>query len=192
MIDWILTPAESLSCIRRRPYVVLVLTLLGLSLVGLAMLARPAPLLVWNASASAPIGLYRMLPGKPVRGDLVLVHTPESVRQLAAARGYLPANVPLVKRIVARGGDVVCAAAGAIYINGRIAAERMPGDRLGRPLPKWSGCHLLDSGEAFLLMEGRADSFDSRYFGPIPAAAIIGRLVPLWVEHAPAPSEAGR
>jgi conjugative transfer signal peptidase TraF len=156
--------------------------LLGLGLIGLATLARPAPWLVWNASASAPIGLYRVLPGKPARGDLALVHTPESVRQLAAERGYLAANVPLVKRVVAAAGDVVCAAGDAISINGRVVAERLARDRLGRPLPSWSGCHLIDGGEAFLLMEGRADSFDSRYFGPIPAAAIIGRLAPLWVE----------
>ena len=86
------------------------------------------------------------------------------------------------RRIVAQGGDVVCAADDAIFINSRVVAERLVRDRLGRPLPNWSGCHLLDSGGAFLLMVGRADSFDSRYFGPIPTAAIIGRLVPLWIE----------
>jgi type IV secretory pathway protease TraF len=31
-------------------------------------------------------------------------------------------------------------------------------------------------------MEGVADSFDGRYFGPVTTAAIVGRLVPLWVE----------
>lgn len=167
---------------RRRPRAVLALALLGLGLIGLAALARPAPWLVWNASASAPIGLYRVLPGKPVRGDLVLVRTPDSVRQLAAERGYLPQNVPLVKRVAALDGDTVCAAGDAIFVNGRVVAERLVRDRLGRPLPSWSGCLLLDGGEAFLLMEGVADSFDGRYFGPVPTAAIIGRLAPLWVE----------
>jgi conjugative transfer signal peptidase TraF len=156
--------------------------LFGLGLIGLATLARPAPWLVWNASASAPIGLYRVLPGKPVRGNLVLVHTPDSVRQLAAERGYLPQNVPLVKRVAALDGDIVCAADDVISVNGRVVAERLARDRLGRPLPTWSGCHLLDGGEAFLLMEGRTDSFDSRYFGPVPMPAIIGRLAPLCVE----------
>lgn len=167
---------------RRRPRAVLALALLGLGLIGLASLARPAPCLVWNASASAPIGLYRVLPGGAVRGDLVLVRTPNSVRQLAAERGYLPSNIPLVKRVTALDGDVVCAVGDAISINGRVVAERLLRDRLGRPLPTWSACHLLDGGEAFLLMEGRADSFDSRYFGPVPTTAIIGRLAPLWVE----------
>ncbi|MDX3966814.1 MAG: S26 family signal peptidase [Bradyrhizobium sp.] len=167
---------------RRRPRAVLALSLLGLGLIGLAALDRPVPWLVWNASPSAPIGLYRVLLGKPVRGDLVLAHTPESVRKLAAERGYLPLNVPLVKRVAAAGGDIVCAIDDAISINDRVVAERLTRDRLGRPLPSWSGCHLLDGGEAFLLMEGRADSFDSRYFGPVPTATIIGRLAPLWVE----------
>src|SRR3546814_3022581 len=45
---------------RRRPRAVLTLTMFGLGLIGLAALARPAPWLVWNASASAPIGLYRV------------------------------------------------------------------------------------------------------------------------------------
>lgn len=144
------------------------------------MLIHPAPRLVWNASASAPVGLYLVLSGNPSRGDLVLVHTPDSVRQLAAERGYLPANVPLIKRIAAAGGDAVCATGNVISINGRAAAERLVRDRIGRWLPNWSGCHLLDSGEVFLLMQGVTDSFDSRYFGPIPATMIIGRLMPLW------------
>jgi len=182
MIDRFLTRAKRRRRVHRRPRAVLVLTLFGLGLIGLATLARPAPWLVWNASASAPIGLYRVLPSKPIRGDLVLVRTPSSVRQLAAERGYLPQNVPLVKRVAALDGDIVCARDDEISVNGRAVAERMARDRLGRPLPGWSGCHLLDGDEAFLLMETVADSFDSRYFGPIPTTAIIGRLVPLWVE----------
>jgi conjugative transfer signal peptidase TraF len=152
----------------------------GVAATGFPALIHPVPRLVWNASASVPVGLYIVLSGKPSRGDLVLVHTPDSVRQLAAERGYLPANVPLIKRIVAAGGDVVCATGNVIFINGHAAAGRLARDRLGRLLPSWSGCHLLDSGEVFLLMRGVTDSFDSRYFGPVPATMIIGRLAPLW------------
>lgn len=182
MIERFLRRAKRRRRVRRRPRAVLALTLFGLGLIGLAMLARPAPWLVWNASASAPIGLYRVLPGKLVRGDLVLVNIPDSVRQLAAERGYLPQNVPLVKRVAALDGDIVCAADDVISVNGRVAAERLARDRLGRPLPAWTGCHLLDDGEVFLLMEGVSDSFDGRYFGPVRRAAIIGRLAPLWIE----------
>jgi conjugative transfer signal peptidase TraF len=166
----------------RRPRAVLALSLLGLGLIGLAALARPAPWLVWNGSASAPIGFYRVLSGEAVRGDLVLVHTPNSVRQLAAERGYLPATVPLVKRVAAVGGDVICAARDVISLNGHVVAERLARDRLGRPLPSWSGCQTLGPDDVFLLMEDVTGSFDGRYFGPVRRAAIIGRLVPLWVD----------
>jgi conjugative transfer signal peptidase TraF len=182
MIERFLTRLKRRRRGRGRPRAALTLTFLGLGLIGFAALARPAPWLVWNASASAPIGLYRVLPANAVRGDLVLVHTPSSVRQLAAERGYLPQNVPLVKQVAAGGGDIICAAGDAISVNGRAVAERMTRDRLGRPMPRWSGCRLLDGGEVFLLMEGVSDSFDGRYFGPVRRAAIIGRLVPLWVE----------
>jgi len=182
MIERFLGRAKRRRRGRGRPRAVLALILFGLGLIGLATLARPAPWLVWNASASAPIGLYRVLPANAVRGDLVLVRTPASVRQLAAERGYLPATVPLVKRVAAVGGDVICAAGDVISVNGRGVGERLAHDRSARPLPAWSGCHLLDDGEVFLLMEGVSDSFDGRYFGPVRRAAIIGRLVPLWVE----------
>ncbi len=172
---------------RRRPRTALALTLFGLGLIGLATLANsvlwgPAPWLVWNASASAPVGLYRVLPGNAVRGDLVLVRTPCSVRQLAAERGYLPQNVPLVKRVAAQGGDVVCAAGDVISVNGLAVAQRLARDRLGRPLPAWIGCQTLEPDDVFLLMEDVTGSFDGRYFGPVPRAAIIGRLAPLWIE----------
>jgi len=182
MIERFLTRLKRRQRRRGRPRPVLAFTLFGLGLIGLVTLARPAPWLVWNASASAPIGLYRVLPGKPIRGDLVLVRTPSSVRQLAAERGYLPQNVPLVKRVAALDGDTVCAANDVISVDGRVVGERLLHDRSGRPLPAWSGCRLLDDGEVFLLMEGVSDSFDGRYFGPVPTATIVGRLAPLWIE----------
>lgn len=59
---------------------------------------KPPVLLLWNASASAPVGLYHVHNGEPLhRGDMVVAWTPEPVRTLAARRHYLPANVPLVR-----------------------------------------------------------------------------------------------
>ena len=166
---------------RKCPRAILILSLFGLALIGLDAFDSHAPLLVWNASASAPIGLYRVRSGQVVHGDLALVQTPESVRQLAAERRYLAYNVPLIKRIAAMGGDVVCAAGAMISINGQHVADRLVRDSFERSLPHWDGCHLLNSDEVFLLMEDVRDSFDSRYFGPVQVTAIIGKLAPLWV-----------
>jgi len=152
--------------------------------IGIALLAvrLGTPFLVFNATASAPVGFYRVLALLPLRrGDLVLVRTPVSVRTLAAERRYVPLTVPLVKRVAALSGTTVCADGHKVIVDGRHVADRLSVDRQGRPLPAWSGCRLLGADEIFLLMEDVPDSFDSRYFGPVPVEAAIGRLSPLWV-----------
>ncbi len=154
--------------------------------VGIACLAAtnalpPAPRLVWNASASAPIGLYRVMPGASLaRGDMVIAWAPAGPRALAARRHYLPSNVPLVKRVVAISGDRVCASGTRIFVAGRAVAERRVSDAAGRPMPWWHGCETLGDGALLLLMD-RAASFDGRYFGPTSAPDVIGKATPLWV-----------
>lgn len=167
---------------RRCPRATLALGALGLAALGVAALADPAPRLVWNASASAPTGLYWVSHAAPSRGDFVLAALPPDARRLSAERGYLPDGVPLVKRVAALGGDAVCAVDNAISVNGRVVAKRLAHDRLGRPLPHWTGCRVLADDQLFLLMAGVSGSFDGRYFGPVQRAAVIGRLVPLWTE----------
>jgi conjugative transfer signal peptidase TraF len=136
---------------------------------------------IWNATASAPIGLYRIRRDRsPARGDLVLAIPFPSLAAFAARRGYLPSGVPFVKRIAAVAGDAVCARGNAIFINGRLAAARRAADGVGRALPAWAGCARLRHGEVFLLMANVRASFDGRYFGPTPASQVVGRLVPLW------------
>ena len=158
----------------------LVFGLTMLSVLATSASLIPTPRLVWNASASAPIGFYWRVDGWPSRGDLVLARAPLWARKLAAERHYLPRNVPIIKRVAAIAGDVVCAFAEAISIDGRLVAKRLASDRMGRPLPQWEGCETLAAGEFFLLMADVPDSFDSRYFGVTERRDIIGRLVPLW------------
>jgi len=154
----------------------------GLALIGFSAFADPAPRLVWNVSASAPIGLYRVVFGEVKRGDLVLVRPSEMIARFAAERGYLPLGTPLVKRIAALSGDDVCAFKDAVIVNGRVVARRLEKDGAGWLLPRWNDCRELAGDELFLLMEDVQDSFDSRYFGPVSAVNVIGRLVPLWTE----------
>lgn len=140
----------------------------------------PRPLLLWNASASSPLGLYLLYPpGRPAPGETVIAWPPAQARRLAAARGYLPASVPLVKRVAAAGGDRVCARADAVSVNGPLAALRRPSDPSGRPLPWWSGCALLRPGELFLLSDSPA-AFDGRYFGITQARDVIARARLIW------------
>lgn len=151
----------------------------------LPALVRPVPRLVWNASASVPVGLYAAHPADGAkRGDLVAAHPPAPVARLMAERGYLPRGVPMLKHVTAVEGQVVCRSGRVVTIDGKRVAEARPHDRMGRPLPRWSGCRRLRSGEIFLLNPASPDSFDGRYFGPVSARAIIAVLTPRWLPRA--------
>ncbi|MCM8731982.1 S26 family signal peptidase [Hephaestia sp. GCM10023244] len=140
-----------------------------------------APRVIWNPSASAPIGFWRIDPHAAVDvGDMVLVRPPLPVRRLAAERRYLPMNVPLLKRIAAANGDKVCTLGATLYINERAAATRLAADWKGRSLPWWRGCRRLGRDEVLLLNDA-TESFDGRYFGPLPTTVVIGEATPLWL-----------
>ena len=145
------------------------------------MLWTPRPLLLWNGSASSPPGLY--LVGPPdgaVRGDMVIAWPPDAARALGAERRYLPGNVPLVKRVAAAGGDRVCAAGEAVFVNGRLETLRRARDPSGRPMPWWTGCKTLPEGDLFLLTAGMPEAFDGRYFGITRRDRIVGRARLIW------------
>ncbi|MBB5708423.1 conjugative transfer signal peptidase TraF [Sphingopyxis panaciterrulae] len=145
------------------------------------LFAPPRPRLLWNASASAPVGLYGVGEVAPLaRGDMVIARLPVEFRLFAARRHYLPANVPLVKRVAAVPGDEVCAAGARVMVNGRLVARRLDRDGAGRPMPWWSGCTELGTGEVFLLMTDSRASFDGRYFGVSEAGDIVGKARLIW------------
>lgn len=153
---------------------------LAVALAG-TLIAPPRQRFVWNASASAPVGLYAVGDAAPLaRGDMVIARVPDEYRMLAARRHYLPANVPLVKRVAAAPGDEACAVGARVMVNGRLAAKRLDRDGAGRLMPWWSGCRALGPGEYFLLMADSAASFDGRYFGVSEAGDIVGKARLLW------------
>lgn len=151
---------------------------------------HPPPRLIWNASASAPIGLYSMQAiDRPQRGDLVAVAPPAPLAAFLAARGYLPAGVPLLKHVAALPGQRVCRIGARVTVDGRLLALARDRDRRGHTLPAWQGCRRLGDDELFLANADVPDSLDGRYFGPLPASTVIGRASPLWVDPpAPTPS----
>jgi conjugative transfer signal peptidase TraF len=154
---------------------------IGITLLGLTMAFPPAPRLVWNASASAPIGLYAVTPGASVDpGDMVIARVPDPWRTMAAKRRYIPANVPLVKRVAAAAGDEVCALGQEIFVNGKWVVERRLTDAQGRRMKWWSGCMRLRGRQLFLLMPGSPASFDGRYFGVTEGGLVVGKAQQLW------------
>ena len=166
---------------RRRRMAFILLLVAGAMAASVAGGPHP-PRLIWNATASAPIGLYLVRQAHTLfPGELVLARLPAAIARLAARRGYLPLGLPVVKRIVGLSGDRICAQGNTLWRNGHFLARRLFADSRKRLLPRWQGCHRLNRGEVFLLMAHKRHSFDSRYFGPVLRSAVIGRLVPLWL-----------
>ena len=149
---------------------------IGIALLWISAVAGKRPILVWNASASAPIGLYLVICRPPRLADHMLVRLPPRLAALAARRGYLPRGAYLLKPVVASQGDQVCRIGTLISVRGRLAARAQLHDRVGRALPTWQGCHKLQTGELFLLAVA-PDSFDSRYFGAVSGHAARALLV---------------
>ncbi len=142
---------------------------------------QPAPKLIWNATASTPIGLYLIRPSDDLRvADLVSVKPPEPIASYLAAGGYLPKGVPLLKHVLALAGQIVCRFEHMISVDGVVMGEARARDSRGRDLPVWSGCRTLRPDEIFLMNSDVPDSLDGRYFGPLPVSSVFGRAVPLW------------
>ncbi|MDQ0589918.1 S26 family signal peptidase [Variovorax paradoxus] len=166
--------------------------------IGVAALCAPAAmpmatrdhvLVVYNPSDSVPRGWYRIARiGSAASlqvGSIVLTRLPADVAAFAAQRGYLPGGVPILKRIGALAPQSVCVRGHFVHIDGTMVATVRAHDGAHRPLRAWSQCRLLAAGELFLLGDTNPASFDSRYFGPIAASAVLGVAQPLWTWSAP-------
>jgi conjugative transfer signal peptidase TraF len=160
---------------------VITVACLGCLLVVGARRDAHAPRVVLNTTASAPLGLYVISPGRFGRGQLAAVSPPPGLARWMAIRGYLPANVPLLKEVAASGGQQVCGRDRRIFIDGVRVAEARHRDRWGRDLPAFEGCRRLGPAEVFLLNRAAPHSLDSRYFGPVPADRVIGGATPVWI-----------
>jgi conjugative transfer signal peptidase TraF len=176
-----MTPKPAVNSRSRRLACVTVLVLMAAGLAALVWAAfTPSKArVVYNASDSVPIGWYRITPldtdvnAVPV-GSIVLTDLPEHIATLADTRGYLPLDVPLLKRVGAVAPQHVCIEGGRVRIDGVTVAHVLLIDALARPLPSWTHCRQLAEGELFLLSTTNPASFDSRYFGPIDRANVIG------------------
>ena len=160
----------------------LVIGLQASAILALACQEHARPWLLWNATASAPIGLYAVQPDpRPKVGELVVVRPDPALARWMVERRYIGRDVPLVKRVAAVSGARVCRSSVEISIDGRAAATALSRDHLGRALPVWSGCRALRASQLFLLNAASA-SLDGRYFGRTPITSVVGRAVPLWLQ----------
>ena len=181
-----------------------VLALAGL--LALPMLLFGPPPLSINLSGSLPVGLYwtGSLPqpgsasGESTSGGrggdlgvevgmLVSACLPPRVARSALERGYLPEGpcpsgiAPVGKVIAALPRDTVDVTDSGSYVNGKLLPESAPflSDSRGRAMPRVRGRFILPVGTAWLYSGHSPQSFDSRYYGPVPLSGVRGQLFPL-------------
>lgn len=175
------------QCIRR----LVVLTGLAAAVAALTvpMLVPFQVRIVYNPSDSVARGWYLIAPMPDTTalysGRIVLARLPVSVAAFAAQRGYLPEGVPILKRVGAVAPQSVCVQDRLVRIDGIAVATVRTHDGAHRPMLFWPQCRPLMGGELFLLSSTNLASFDSRYFGPIDTASVLGVAHPLWTTEVP-------
>jgi conjugative transfer signal peptidase TraF len=141
-----------------------------------------------NLTPSYPLGLWRIEAlTRPVAiGDLIFICPPRTPAiALGVERGYVRPGTceggmsPLIKTVVALSGQRV-EIAGSVTIDGRVLpnSEVRAVDAAGRALAPYSGG--LVPARALFLYSDFAGSYDSRYFGPIPASGLLGLAHPVF------------
>ena len=165
------------------------LVLAGAGMLAALMLAVGRPVaapLVYNDSASVPLGFWWRVGGQEtaLRPGMVIGFRPP-----AAGRTYVAANLPqylhdelILKYVVATAGARICRdAAGAFSVDGRVLGRALKADKHGNPLPAWQGCRMLPAGSVAVFSSRIPNSYDSRYYGAVPARDIKAVYRPLWV-----------
>jgi len=106
-------------------------------------------------------------------GDVVVFTDPPLERC-----GDAPAG-DLVKRVIGLPGQTIYSSGNSIYIDGHLLTERyLPADDpLGPPIASSQHPYRVPPGEFYVLGDNRADSCDSRFWGPIKGSSIIGKAI---------------
>jgi len=112
------------------------------------------------------------------RGDIVVFNPPEDWAQ--------PDGTPFIKRVIGIGDDVIEIHDGVVYVNGTALEEpyvyaEQPGDP-PQPTTASQDRWVVPADELFLMGDHRANSADSRVFGPVPIENIVGRA---WLRYWP-------
>lgn len=139
-----------------------------------------------NRTVSMPIGVWRShaVTGQIRRGDVVAVClVPDELIKRYVARGSCANGIePVLKTVGAVAGDTVALDAAGATVNGLPVPNTaaLPKDAAGRALtPFPAGTYVVQPGQIFLFSSHSAESFDSRYYGPIETSSVIATATPV-------------
>jgi len=142
----------------------------------------------FNLTPSYALGLWRIeqLDREAAAGDLIFICPPPTAEfVMARERGYVRRGLcpgwysPLIKTVVAGPGQHV-AIGSIIEIDGVALADSNVRtlDAEGRALEPYAGGAV--PADHLFLHSKFAGSYDSRYFGPIPDAGVLGLARPVF------------
>jgi signal peptidase I len=101
---------------------------------------------------------------EPERGDIVLFRSPDGGED------------PLIKRVVGLPGDRIAVREGTLFVNGEARREPYVNDRLRTPQGPYGPLRVPED-HVFVMGDNRANSQDSRVFGPVPEGNLIGEAL---------------
>lgn len=166
----------------------------GLSIAGLmvAMALAARPSIRINLTPSMPIGVWFVQRGYiPLdRGQAVIVCLPPEPAGFALQRKYIghgecPGDYePLLKTVVAAVGDKVTVSDAGVAVNGQLIehSRALAVDSAGRPLSSQPpGTYDVKDGTAWVITTRSDKSYDSRYYGPLPATSFVAAAWPLLI-----------
>lgn len=135
-----------------------------------------------NFTPSYNLGLWQIVPlDREVRaGDRIFICPPNGKAvELALVRHYLPRGLcasgsgPLIKTVAATAGQSVEVGDQVMIDGSPLRSSRvLAADAEGRAMPVYAG-GIIPEGTVFLHSEF-VGSYDSRYFGPLPATGTLG------------------
>ena len=108
------------------------------------------------------------------RGDIVVFNPPAAWAQRD--------GTPFIKRVIALAGDTVEIKDDHVYVDGVALDEPYIFDAQGTSPTGNQATWVVPPGDVFLMGDHRANSADSRVFGPVERDRIIGRA---WLRYWP-------
>jgi signal peptidase I len=170
VLDWVLTIAGAIVIVfGLKMWVVNPYRIPSSSMEPTLHCAKPAPGCEAQFSDRVLANRFIYHFRNPKRGEIIVFQTPPEAKIRCGSGGTF------VKRLIGLPGETVSERDGIVYINGvELKEPYIAADRRDHEPPRtWS---KIPKGYYFFMGDNRAQSCDSRVWGPVPRGNLIGEV----------------